>query len=310
MSITKLLGIQYPILQGAMAQIALHPLVAAVSEAGGLGIIASGGMTGPVLRQEIQALRRMTDRPFGVNIMLMMKNVEEIVRVIIEEKVPVVTTGAGTPKAIMPYLKEAGIKVVPVVASVKHAEKMQELGVDAVVAEGTEAGGHIGETTTMSLIPQVVDAVDIPVIAAGGIADGRGIAAAYALGAQGVQLGTLFLATRECPISEAYKRAIIEANDTATVVTGRRSGSPVRCIRNPMTEAYIQLEDQGASRDTLEEITLGSLSKAVHEGDIIHGSMMAGQIVGMIREVKPVKTVIQDLFREAREALDRTRIDF
>ena len=259
MSITKLLQIKYPIFQGAMAQISHYQLAAAVSEAGGLGIIASGGMTGEQLREEIRELRKLTDKPFGVNIMLMMKNIKDIVTVIIEEKVPVVTTGAGTPKHIMPYLKEAGVKVIPVVASVKHAQKMQELGVDAVVAEGSEAGGHIGETNTMALIPQIVDAVDIPVIAAGGIADGRGLAAAFTLGAQGVQMGTVFLASDECPIAKAYKEAVLAATDTATAVTGRIAGAPVRCIRNEMTDHYIELEQKGTNREELEEITIGSL---------------------------------------------------
>ncbi|MGT2666496.1 nitronate monooxygenase [Streptococcus rifensis] len=309
MSITQLLNIKYPIFQGAMAQIAHYQLAAAVSEAGGLGIIASGGMTGEQLREEIRELKQLTDKPFGVNIMLMMKNIEEIVTVIIEEKVPVVTTGAGTPKFIMPYLKEAGIKVIPVVASVKHAQKMQELGADAVVAEGCEAGGHIGESTTMSMIPQIVDAVDIPVVAAGGMGDGRGIAAAFALGAQGVQLGTIFLASDECPISDAYKQAILDANDTATAVTGRIAGAPVRCIRNEMTEKYIELERNGADREELEEITLGSLSKAVYEGDAVNGSMMSGQIAGLIKEVKPCARIIEDLFDEAKKVLSQTTID-
>ncbi|WP_341932002.1 nitronate monooxygenase [Streptococcus pluranimalium] len=309
MSISQLLNIKYPIFQGAMAQIAHYQLAAAVSEAGGLGIIASGGMTGEELRHEIRELKKLTDKPFGVNIMLMMKNIEEIVTVIIEEKVPVVTTGAGTPKFIMPYLKEAGIKVIPVVASVKHAQKMQELGADAVVAEGCEAGGHIGESTTMSMIPQIVDSVDIPVIAAGGMGDGRGVVAAFALGAQGVQLGTIFLASEECPISDAYKQAVLDANDTATAVTGRIAGAPVRCIRNEMTEKYIELERNGADREELEEITLGSLSKAVYEGDAVNGSMMSGQIAGLIKEIKPCAAIIEDLFTEAKTVLSQTTID-
>ncbi|RSI63449.1 Nitronate monooxygenase [Streptococcus oralis] len=245
------------------------------------------------MREEIRELRKLTDKPFGVNIMLMMKNIKDIVTVIIEEKVPVVTTGAGTPKHIMPYLKEAGIKVIPVIASVKHAQKMQELGVDAVIAEGSEAGGHIGETNTMALIPQIVDAVTIPVIAAGGVADGRGLAAAIALGAQGVQMGTVFLASEECPISPAYKEAILTASDTATAVTGRIAGAPVRCIRNEMTDHYIELEQKGTNREELEEITIGSLSKAVYEGDTVHGSMMSGQIAGLVKDIKPCKTMVQ-----------------
>lgn len=308
MSITKLLNIQYPIFQGAMAQIARHQLAAAVSEAGGLGIIASGGMTGDQLREEIKALKEKTDKPFAVNIMLMMHNIQEIVEVIIDEKVPVVTTGAGTPKYIMPYLKEAGIKVIPVVASVKHAQKMEELGVDAIIAEGTEAGGHIGNTTTMALIPQIVDAVSIPVIAAGGIADGRGMAAAYTLGASGVQLGTVFLAVEECPIPDSYKQAILNATDTDTVVTGRKAGAPVRCIRNAMTDQFLELESKDASRDELEAITMGSLAKAVYEGDVENGSLMAGQIAGMIKQIKPTKQVIEEIFTHAQEILKQTTI--
>jgi len=287
MSITKLLQIQYPIFQGAMAQISHYQLAAAVSEAGGLGIIASGGMTGEQLREEIRELRKLTDKPFGVNIMLMMKNIKDIVTVIIEEKVPVVTTGAGTPKHIMPYLKEAGIKVIPVIASVKHAQKMQELGVDAVIAEGSEAGGHIGETNTMALIPQIVDAVTIPVIAAGGVADGRGLAAAIALGAQGVQMGTVFLASEECPISPA----------------------PVRCIRNEMTDHYIELEQKGTNREELEEITIGSLSKAVYEGDTVHGSMMSGQIAGLVKDIKPCKAILESIVKQAQERLQDIRLE-
>lgn len=308
MSITNLLNIKYPIVQGAMAQISHYQLAAAVSEAGGLGIIASGGMTGEQLRKEIRELRKLTDKPFAVNVMLMMKSIEEIVRVIIEEKVPVVTTGAGTPKFILPFLKEAGIKVIPVIASVKHAKKMQELGVDAVIAEGSEAGGHIGETNTMALLPQIVDAVDIPVIGAGGIADGRGLAAAFVLGAQGAQLGTVFLASEECPIAESYKEAVIHANDTATAVTGRITGAPVRCIRNEMTDHYIELENKGTNREELEEITIGALSKAVYQGDTKHGSMMCGQIAGMINEIRPCKDIIETIVANAQKVLENTEI--
>ena len=290
MSITNLLNIKYPIVQGAMAQISHYQLAAAVSEAGGLGIIASGGMTGEQLRKEIRELRKLTDKPFAVNVMLMMKNIEEIVRVIIEEKVPVVTTGAGTPKFILPFLKEAGIKVIPVIASVKHAKKMQELGVDAVIAEGSEAGGHIGETNTMALLPQIVDA------------------AAFVLGAQGAQLGTVFLASEECPIAESYKEAVIHANDTATAVTGRITGAPVRCIRNEMTDHYIELENKGTNREELEEITIGTLSKAVYQGDTKHGSMMCGQIAGMINEIRPCKDIIETIVANAQKVLENTEI--
>ena len=308
MSITTLLNIKYPIFQGAMAQISHYQLAAAVSEAGGLGIIASGGTTGDQLREEIRELRKLTDKPFAVNVMLMLKNVEELVNVIIEEKVPIVTTGAGTPKFILPALKEAGIKVIPVIASVKHAKKMQELGVDAVIAEGSEAGGHIGSTNIMALLPQITDAVDIPVIGAGGIADGRGLAAAFVLGAQGVQLGTVFLASEECPIAESYKEAVLKANDTDTAVTGRRAGAPVRCIRNEMTDHYIELENKGTSREELEEITIGALSKAVYDGDTKNGSMMCGQIAGMIKEIRPCKEIIETIVSDAQKVLENTEI--
>ncbi|MBC6308913.1 enoyl-[acyl-carrier-protein] reductase FabK [Listeria sp. FSL L7-1582] len=301
MSITELLHIKYPIMQGAMAQIAKAPLVAAVSNAGGLGIIASGGMSGEELRTEIQKTKALTDKPFGVNLMLMMTNIEELTAVIIEEGVKVVTTGAGTPKTYMPIWKEAGITVIPVVPSVMIARKMEQLGADAVVAEGMEAGGHVGETTTMALLPQVVDAVSIPVIAAGGIGDGRGIAAAFALGAQGVQIGTRFLATDECPVHENFKLACLKAKDRDTVVTGRRNGAPVRSIKNQMIKEYQRLEDENVDRDVLEELTLGSLRKAVQEGDTENGSVMAGQITGMITEIKPVDALIQEMMTQATE---------
>ncbi|KMT62074.1 nitronate monooxygenase [Paenilisteria newyorkensis] len=303
MSITELLHIKYPIMQGAMAQIAKAPLVAAVSNAGGLGIIASGGMSGEELRAEIQKTKALTDKPFGVNLMLMMTNIEELTAVIIEEGVKVVTTGAGTPKTYMPIWKEAGITVIPVVPSVLIARKMEQLGADAVVAEGTEAGGHVGETTTMALLPQVVDAVSIPVIAAGGIGDGRGIAAAFALGAQGVQIGTRFLATDECPVHENFKLACLKAKDRDTVVTGRRNGAPVRSIKNKMIKEYQRLEDENVDRDVLEELTLGSLRKAVQEGDTENGSVMAGQITGMITEIKPVDALIQEMMTQATETV-------
>ncbi|HAA3775850.1 TPA_asm: enoyl-[acyl-carrier-protein] reductase FabK [Listeria monocytogenes] len=269
MSITNLLNIKYPIIQGAMAQIAKAPLVAAVSNAGGLGIIASGGMTADMLREEIQKTKALTDKAFGVNLMLMMTNIAELTEVIIEEKVGIVTTGAGTPKTFMPIWKEAGIIVIPVVPSVMIAKRMEKMGADAVIAEGTEAGGHVGETTTMALLPQIVDAVTIPVIGAGGIADGRGIVAALALGAKGVQIGTRFLATDECPVHPDFKAAVIKASD----------------------------------RDTLEELTLGSLRKAVQEGDTDNGSVMAGQIAGLITEIKPCKDVIEEMMTDAKKVI-------
>lgn len=303
--LTSLLGIKYPIFQGAMAQISRHQLVAAVSNAGGLGILASGGLTAEQVREEIRLTKSLTDKPFAVNLMLMMTNVAEIVEVLIQEDVKIVTTGAGTPKPYMPRLKEAGITVIPVVPSAKLALKMQELGVDAVVAEGTEAGGHIGEVTTMALTRQVAKAVTIPVICAGGIADGHGIAAAFALGAEGVQLGTIFLASEECPISPAYKEEIIKASETSTVVTGRSNRAPVRCLQNELTDKYLQLEHQAISRDELEHLTMGALSRAVYDGDVKTGSLMAGQIAGVVDSIKPVQTIIHDLVQQTNQLLNQ-----
>ncbi|EAC3046060.1 DUF561 domain-containing protein [Listeria monocytogenes] len=301
MSLTEMLQIKYPILQGAMAQIATYELASAVSNAGGLGIIASGGMSADALREQIRLCKEKTTKPFAVNIMLMMPNCPELVDVIIEEDVRVVTTGAGTPKPFMKKFKAAGIKVIAVIPSVKIAQKMEEIGVDAVVAEGTEAGGHVGETTTMALVRQVVSAVNIPVIAAGGIADGHGMAAVYALGASGVQIGTLFLVAEECPVPASFKQAVLDATDTSTTVTGRRNGAPVRSIKNPMIQKYVELENENASRDKLEELTLGSLRKAVHEGDVENGSVMAGQICGMLTEIRSTSDIIENLMKESKQ---------
>lgn len=310
MTITKLLGIKYPVFQGAMAQIARYQLASAVSNAGGLGIIASGGMSPEQLREEIVNCKKYTDKPFAVNLMLMMHNIDEIIDVVIEEGVGIVTTGAGTPRKYMPKLKEAGIKVIPVIPSVKAAKKMEELGCDAVVVEGMEAGGHVGESTTMALLPQVTSAVNIPVIAAGGIADGRGVAAAYCLGASGVQMGTVFLATEECPVSENYKNAIIEAVDTSTTLTGTKFGAPVRGIKNELTKRYHELEEKSSTLMELEELTLGSLRKAAYEGDVENGSIMSGQIAGLVNEIRPVKDVIEGIFEEAQKVLEETKIEF
>ncbi|MFL2079519.1 nitronate monooxygenase [Marinilactibacillus psychrotolerans] len=310
MSICKLLGIDYPIFQGAMARIATADLAAAVANAGGLGIIASGGMTADQLREEIRKCKAMTDKTFAVNLMLMMENCGELVDVLIEEGVKVVTTGAGTPKRFMPAFKENNVKVIPVVPSVKLAMKMEELGADAVVAEGTEAGGHVGETTTMCLVPQVVSAVNIPVIGAGGVGDGRSVAAMYALGAQGVQVGTLFLSAEECPVPLSFKQAVLEANDTATVVTGRRNGAPVRSIKNKMLTKFIELEERNAPREEIEAIALGSLSKAVYEGDVENGSVMAGQITGMVKEIRPAKQIIESLFSSAEELVSNLKVSY
>ena len=308
MIITNLLGIKYPIFQGAMAQIARHELVSAVSNAGALGILASGGVSPEELRKEIQQCKVLTDKPFAVNLMLMMPNIDEIIDVVIEEDVKIVTTGAGTPRKFMPRLKEAGIKVIPVIPSVKAAVKMEELGCDAVVVEGMEAGGHVGTSTTMALLPQVTSAVKIPVIAAGGIADGRGMAAAYCLGASGVQMGTVFLASEECPVTDAYKNMIVEAVDTSTTLTGEKFGAPVRCIKNELTKRYHELEEQSSTLMELEELTLGSLRRAVYDGDVENGSVMAGQIAGLVTEICPVKNIIEDVIKEAREVLKRTEI--
>ena len=310
MAITKLLGIKYPVFQGAMAQIARYQLASAVSNAGGLGIIASGGMSPEQLREEIVNCKKHTDKPFAVNLMLMMHNIDEIIDVVIEEGVGIVTTGAGTPRKYMPKLKEAGIKVIPVIPSVKAAKKMEELGCDAVVVEGMEAGGHVGESTTMALLPQVTSAVNLPVIAAGGIADGRGVAAAYCLGASGVQMGTVFLATEECPVSENYKNAILEAVDTSTTLTGTKFGAPVRGIKNELTKRYHELEEKSSTLMELEELTLGSLRKAAYEGDVENGSIMSGQIAGLVNEIRPVKDVIEGIFEEAQKVLEETKIEF
>ena len=310
MVITKLLGIKYPVFQGGMAQIARHELASAVSNAGGLGIIASGGMSIEQIREEIVNCKKHTDKPFAVNLMLMMHNINEIIDVVIDEGVGIVTTGAGTPRKYMPKLKEAGIKVIPVIPSVKAAKKMEELGCDAVVVEGMEAGGHVGESTTMALLPQVTSAVNIPVIAAGGIADGRGVAAAYCLGASGVQMGTVFLATEECPVSENYKNAILEAVDTSTTLTGTKFGAPVRGIKNELTKRYHELEEKSSTLMELEELTLGSLRKAAYEGDVENGSIMSGQIAGLVNEIRPVKDVIEGIFEEAQKVLEETKIEF
>ena len=308
MTITNLLGIKYPIFQGAMAQIARYELVSAVSNAGALGILASGGVSPEELRREIQQCKELTDKPFAVNLMLMMSNIDEIIDVVLEEGVKIVTTGAGTPRKFMPRLKEAGIKVIPVIPSMKAAVKMEELGCDAIVVEGMEAGGHVGTSTTMALLPQVTSAVTIPVIAAGGIADGRGMAAAYCLGASGVQMGTVFLASEECPVTDEYKNMILEAVDTSTTLTGEKFGAPVRGIKNELTKKYHELEERSSTLMELEELTLGSLRRAVYDGDVENGSVMAGQIAGLVNEIRPVKNIIEDVIKEAREVLKRTEI--
>ena len=309
MTITQLLGIKYPIFQGAMAQIARYELASAVSNAGGLGILASGGMSPEELREQIKKCKEQTTKPFAVNLMLMMPNINEIIDVVIEEGVKIVTTGAGTPRKFMPRLTEAGVKVIPVIPSVKAAKKMEELGCVAVVVEGMEAGGHVGTSTTMALLPQVTKAVNIPVIAAGGIADGRGVAAAFCLGASGVQMGTVFLATHECPISIEYKNLILEADDTSTTLTGMKFGAPVRGIKNELTKRYHELEAQSSTLMELEELTLGSLRKAVYDGDVENGSVMSGQIAGLVDEIRSVEQVIVDVLEEAKTTLANVKID-
>ena len=299
--LNKLLNIKYPIIQGAMANIATAEFAACVSQCGGLGIIATGSLSAEQTRIEIQKCKQLTNQPFGVNIMLMNPYASEIVDVIIEEGVPVVTTGAGNPGAYMAKFKEAGIKVFPVVPSVGLAKRMERAGADALIVEGGESGGHVGEMTTMALVPQVVDAVNIPVIAAGGIADGRGMIAAFALGACGVQVGTCLLVADECPIHENYKE-VIKAKDTDTVVTGKSVNTPVRSLKNQMTREYLKLESHIESREELEKLTLGGLRKAVHDGDVKTGSVMMGQIAGMIQEKKPMQQILNEMM-ESTEAV-------
>lgn len=304
--ITQLLGIQYPIFQGGMAWIAESTLAAAVSNAGGLGIIAGGSAPIDYLREQIRRCKELTDKPFGVNIMLMSPNAEELAKLVIEEKVPVVTTGAGNPGKYMAAWKEAGVKVIPVVPSVALAVRMERAGADAVIAEGTESGGHIGENTTMCLVPQVVDAVEIPVIAAGGIADGRGVAASFMLGAQGVQVGTRFLAAQECQIHPTYKELVVKAKDTDSVVTGRYTGHPCRNVRTKFTKKLASGEKDGSlTPDEFEQLTLGSLRKAVQEGNLEEGSFLCGAIAGMIKEVKPAKEIIEEMFAQAEKLLGK-----
>ena len=302
-AITELLNIEAPVIQGGMAWVAEKCLAAAVSEAGGLGIIGAASAPAEWVREQIRLVKEKTDKPFGVNIMLMSPYAEDVARVVAEEKVPVVTTGAGSPEKYMKMWKEAGIKVIPVVASVALAKRMERCGADALVAEGTEAGGHIGENTTMVLVPQIADAVSIPVIAAGGIADGRGMAAAFMLGAQGVQIGTRFVASQEAQVHENYKNYIVKAKDIDSRVTGRSTGHPVRALRNQMTKTYLEKEQAGVPFEELELLTLGSLRKAVVEGDVVNGSVMAGQSAAMIHDILPCKEIIEKLIAQAETVM-------
>lgn len=306
--INKLLGIKYPLIQGGMAHVADHHLASAVSNAGGLGLIAAAGDDKEIVRNKIRLCREMTDKPFGVNIMLMSPFADDIADVVIEENIKVVTTGAGNPGKYMKKWKDAGIIVIPVVASCGLGKRMEKAGADALIAEGQEAGGHIGELTTMALIPQIVDTVGIPVIAAGGIGDYRGVLAAFALGAKGIQVGTILLASNECPIHENYKNMVLNAKDIDTIVTGRQTGAPVRVLKNQMAREYMLLSNHGVSREELEKMTLGSLRRAVFNGDIETGSFMAGQIAGLVKEIRPIKDIIESLFEPVAAYKDQLKI--
>ncbi len=297
------LGIKYPFIQGGMANIATGEFAAAVSNAGGLGLIGSGGMNKEMLREHIRLCKSLTEKPFGVNLMLMNPEVDEMANIIAGEGVKIVTTGAGDPAKYIPLWKEHDMIVIPVVAAPVLAVKMERMGADAVIAEGTESGGHVGEMTTMTLVPQVVDAVNIPVIAAGGIADGRQLLAAFALGAIGAQVGTCLLTSRECPIHEAYKDAIIKAKGSDTIVTGRITGTPVRVLKNQMAREYVKQERHGADKMELERFTLGSLRRAVFEGDTKTGSLMAGQVAGQLKEIKSIEEIFMEMMQGYEEVV-------
>lgn len=301
--ITELLEIEHPIIQGGMAWVAEHHLAAAVSAAGGLGLIGGANAPGEVVREEIRKAKKLTDKKVGVNVMLMSPHADDVARVVVEEGVKVVTTGAGNPEKYMEMWKNAGIKVIPVVASVALAKRMERYGADAVVAEGCESGGHIGEQTTMTLVPQIVDAVSIPVIAAGGIGDGRGIAAVFMLGAEAVQIGTRFVVSEESIVHQNYKERIIKAKDIDSAVTGRSHGHPIRCLRNQMTKEYMKLEQEGKPFEELEYLTLGTLRKAVLEGDVKNGTVMAGQIAGMITKEQTCKEMMEEMMAQAEKLL-------
>ncbi len=302
--ITELLGCQYPLIQGGMAWIAEHTLAAAVSNAGGIGLIAGGSAPIDYLREQIRLCKEKTDKPFGVNIMLMSPNAEDLAQLCIDEKVAVVTTGAGNPGKFIPAWKEAGIKVIPVIPSVALAKRMERAGADAVVAEGTESGGHIGENTTMCLVPQVVDALEIPVIAAGGIADGRGVAASFMLGAEGVQIGTRFLASEECQIHPTFKELVVKAKDTDSVVTGRYTGHPCRNIKTKFAKMLANGEKDGSlTPEQFEEVTLGSLRKAVQDGNLEEGSFLCGAIAGMINDIKPCDAIVREIMEQAEKLM-------
>ena len=295
MKLNELLGIEFPIIQGGMANIATGKFAAAVSNAGALGLVAGGGLDAEALRAEIRDAKAATDKPFGVNLMLMNPHIDELARVVVEEGVQVVTTGAGNPGKYVPAWKEAGIKVFPVVAAPVLAKRLERYGIDGVIAEGTESGGHVGEMTTMALVPQVADAVSVPVIAAGGIADGRQLCAAFALGACGVQVGTILLASEECPIHDNYKQTVLKAGANDTVVTGRSGGAPVRVLKNKMAREYLRMEKQNLPLEEMEKLTLGSLRRAVFDGDVDTGSFMAGQVAGMVHAIRPLRQIFEEL---------------
>ena len=293
--LNEILGTEFPFIQGGMANIATGAFAAAVSNAGAMGLVGSGGMDAEALRREIRTAKDNTDKPFGVNLMLMNPHIDDLAKVVVEEGVRFVTTGAGNPGKYVPAWKDAGIKVFPVVAAPILAKRLERYGVDGFIAEGTESGGHVGEMTTMALVPQVVDAVSVPVVAAGGIADGRQLTAAFALGACGVQVGTCLLASEECPIHENYKQAVLKAGANDTVVTGRTTGAPVRVLKNKMSQEYLRLEKNSPPLEELEKLTLGSLRRAVFDGDLDTGSFMAGQVAGMVHEIKPLRQIFEEL---------------
>lgn len=301
--ICELLNIQYPIIQGGMAWVANANLASAVSNAGGLGIIAGGNAPKEIIKEEIRKCKEFTDKPFGVNVMLLSPFADEIIDLVIEENIPVITTGAGNPAKYMERLKKANVKVIPVVPTIALAQRMEKLGADAVIVEGTEAGGHIGELTTMVLTPQVVDAINLPVIAAGGIADGRGVVAAFALGAKGVQIGTRFICSEECNVHENYKNIIIKSKDRDAIVTGRSTGHPVRTLKNKLSKEVLSMEKEGINPEEIDKKCVGSLRMATIDGDIENGSFMAGQIASIVKDIKPCKKIIGDMVNQAKEIM-------
>lgn len=301
--VCEILNIKYPIIQGGMAWVADANLASAVSNAGGLGLIAGGNAPKEIIKEEIRKCRTLTDKPFGVNVMLLSPFADDIIDLIIEERIPVITTGAGNPAKYMDRLKEVNTKVIPVVPSIALAQRMEKLGADAVIVEGTEAGGHIGELTTMVLTPQVADNIDIPVIAAGGIADGRGIVAAFALGANGVQIGTRFICSNECNVHENYKNMVLKSKDRDAIVTGRTTGHPVRALKNKLAKDILSMEKEGADPAEIDKKGIGSLRLATKEGDLKNGSFMAGQIASIIKDVKPCKEIIEDMVKQAKNIM-------